>query len=86
MDWLRLKQVTAIALSLWLGCLACVFGCVQPVSASALPAQRISELKATANQEDSDRMADSVPCCHHGGKTSRRSDSITVLHFLIHLS
>jgi hypothetical protein len=70
MGSLNLKHVTVIALSLWLGCLACVLGCVQPVSASSPP---ISELKATANEDDNDRMADSAPCCHHSGKTSERS-------------
>jgi len=71
MGRLRLKQVTAIALSLWLGCLACLLGCVQPVSASTPPTQRISELKA--NENDNDRMANSAPCCHHSGKTSEKN-------------
>jgi hypothetical protein len=73
MDRLRLTQVTASALSLWLGCLACVLGCVQPVSVPAPSTQRISELNATANEDDNDRMADSAPCCHHNGKSSEKN-------------
>ena len=66
---LPLKQVTAIALSLWLGCLACVLGCAHPVSAFTPSTQRASELKATANEVDTDQVADSDPCCHHSSKT-----------------
>ena len=77
MDRLPLKQVTAIALSLWLGCLACVLGCVQPVSAFGPSTQRAPELKATANEDDTDRVADSSPCCRHSGKNSEKDKQST---------
>jgi hypothetical protein len=74
MDRLRLKHVTAIALSLWLGFLACVLGCAQPLSATAQSTHRqIFQLKAAANEDAHDRMADVGSCCHHGGKTPEKN-------------
>jgi hypothetical protein len=71
----------AIALSLWLGFLACILGCAQPVSASALstPA-RISERKTVTNELHNDWMADTGPCCHHSRKRSEKhqQDATTV--------
>ena len=74
MDRLLLKHVTAVALSLWLGFLACVLGCVQPVSeAAASTRAQISQLKAAANEDDQDRMTDVGSCCHHSGKTPEKN-------------
>lgn len=51
MDRLRLKHLTAVALSLWLGFLACVLGCGQAVSeAAASTRAQISQLKAAATK------------------------------------
>ena len=70
MGQLRLKQMTASALSLWLGFLACVLGCAQPVFATVPSTQaQLSELKAAANEDDSDRTAGGGSCCHHSSKT-----------------
>jgi hypothetical protein len=75
---LRLKQVTASALSLWLGFLACVLGCAQPVFASVQPTQpRTSELKAAASEDDNDRAAGGGSCCHHRGKTPDKNETGT---------
>lgn len=79
-DKLRLQHVTAIALSLWLGFLACVLGCVQPVLASASSTQTaISQLKAAANEGDGDQMAGAGPCCHHSrGASDKKQRATTV--------
>jgi hypothetical protein len=70
MDRLRLKHVTAVALSLWLGFLACVLGCVQPVFAGSLSTRaQIIRVGAAADEDGHDRMADVGSCCHHSGKT-----------------
>ena len=62
---LRLRSVTATALSLWLGVLACVLGCAKPSAAFPLvPETQVSVLKATPCP---DRGGDpEEPCCHHG--------------------
>lgn len=74
MDRLRLKRLTAIALTLWLGFLACVLGCAQPVSASALSAPApFPRFNAAANENIHDRVADVGSCCHHSGKTQKKN-------------
>jgi hypothetical protein len=62
---LNLRSVTATALSLWLGILACVLGCAKPSAAFPLvPETQVSVLKATPCP---DRGGDpEEPCCHHG--------------------
>jgi hypothetical protein len=74
MDRLRLKHVMAIALSLWLGFLACVLCCVQPVFAASLSTHaQISRVRAAANEDAYDRMADIGLCCHQTGKTPEKN-------------
>jgi len=74
MNLRRLKHVTAIALSFWLGFLACALGCVQPVSESAPSTwARISGLEGAVNEEGHHRMADGEPCCHPNDKTSEKN-------------
>ena len=60
-----LRPVTATALALWLGFLACVLGCAQPVLILTPSHTRISEPRAAANEDDDDKMVDAGPCCHH---------------------
>ena len=59
-----LRHLTATVLALWLGFLACVLGCAQPVLASGPSRTQIVESKTTANQADS-KMGDAGSCCHH---------------------
>jgi hypothetical protein len=60
-----LRPVTATALSLWLGILACVLGCANVSTASAsAPETQVSGLSAAPCP---DRDADSgESCCRHG--------------------
>jgi hypothetical protein len=63
-----LRPVLSIALSCWLGFLACVLGCLQPMRAAA-PCQgaQASQLDAaTAYKSDTED-----PCCHHSRNSSR---------------
>ena len=64
-----LRPVTATALALWLGFLACVLGCAQPVLASTPERIPISQPRAAASEADS-KMGDAGPCCHHHHGTS----------------
>jgi hypothetical protein len=61
----RLRSVTATALSLWLGVLACVLGCAKPSAAStSTPETKNSGLSAAPCP---DRDGDSGgSCCRHG--------------------
>jgi hypothetical protein len=62
---LDLRSVTATALSLWLGILACVLGCAKPSAAFPLaPETQVSGLNA-APCPDSGGDAEE-PCCRHG--------------------
>jgi len=65
-----LRPVTATVLAFWLGFLACVLGCAQPVLASTSSANQISDPGAVANEGDSGKMVDAGPCCHHRHGTS----------------
>jgi len=60
-----LRPITATALALWLGFLACVLGCAPPVLASTSSDAQISEPRAAVSEGDSARMVDDRPCCHH---------------------
>jgi hypothetical protein len=67
------RPVTATLLAFWLGFLACVLGCAQPVLASTPSGPQISEARAAATEADSDKMADAGPCCHHHQGTSDKN-------------
>jgi hypothetical protein len=57
-----LRPVTAAALSLWLGVLACLLGCAKPADAST---QRLAaEIGVTSCPEGGEDAGDS--CCQHG--------------------
>ena len=60
-----LRPVTATALALWLGFLACILGCAQPILASIPSHTQISEPTTAASEDDSGKMVDAGPCCHH---------------------
>jgi hypothetical protein len=62
---IALRPLTAAALALWLGFLACVLGCAQPLLASTPSHTQISEPTAAANEGDTSKMVDAGPCCHH---------------------
>jgi len=64
-----LRPLTATVLASWLGFLACVLGCAQPVLASGPSHTQIVESKTTANEADS-KMGDAGSCCHHQHGTS----------------
>ena len=75
MNLLRLRPVTAVVLSLWLGFLACVLGCVQPMVGAPPEEPLISELKAVGS-EDGDRATGGEPCCHHSRGTSEKGKHV----------
>jgi hypothetical protein len=60
-----LRPLTATVLALWLGFLACVLGCAQPILASTPSHTQISEPRKAVNGGDSDKIVDDRPCCHH---------------------
>jgi hypothetical protein len=64
-----LRHLTATVLALWLGFLACVLGCAQPVLASTPSRIQIIESKTTANEVDS-KIGNAGSCCHHHHGTS----------------
>src|SRR5882672_5724919 len=73
MNLLRLRPMTATALSFWIGFLACVMGCAQPVFASARPLlEQATELQAAPAPNG--HMADAESCCHHGRNSSGNSE------------
>jgi hypothetical protein len=79
---LRLRSLAATLLSSWLGFLACVLGCAQPVSASApSTVTQVFEGKTAAKQEADGKMAEAGPCGHHGhgasGKNKQGSPSVS---------
>jgi hypothetical protein len=59
-----LRPLTATVLALWLGFLACLLGCAQPVLASRPSRTQIVESKTTANEADG-KIGDAGACCHH---------------------
>jgi hypothetical protein len=64
-----LRPLTATVLALWLGFLACLLGCAQPVLASAPSDNQISQSRAAGHDADS-KMGDAGSCCHHHHGTS----------------
>ena len=71
MNALRLRPVTATALSLWLGILACVLGCANVSTAAAsAPKTQVSGLSAT-QCPDRDVVGS---CCRHGHHPAGGSD------------
>lgn len=64
-----LRPLTATVLAFWLGFLACLLGCTQPVLASAPSHTEIFESRTPANEADS-KMGDAGSCCHHHHGTS----------------
>jgi hypothetical protein len=64
-----LRYLTATVLALWLGLLACLLGCAQPVLASSPSRTEIFESRTIANEADS-KMDDAGSCCHHHHGTS----------------
>jgi len=64
-----LRPLTATVLALWLGFMACLLGCAQPILASAPSGSQMSQSSSAANDADS-KMGDVGPCCHHHHGTS----------------
>src|ERR1700733_1871573 len=67
-----LRPLTATVLAVWLGFLACLLGCAQPVLASTPSGSQISQSRAAGNEADS-KMGDAGSCCHHHHGTSDRN-------------
>jgi hypothetical protein len=74
MNAMRLRSWMATGLSLWLGFLACVLGCAQPVLGSETSSHtRVFALNPAANEGGNGEMGDAGPCCHHGrGASSKK--------------
>jgi len=63
---LRPRSLTATALSFWIGFLACVLGCAQPVLSSTKPAHApLSEPQSAARGDANGTVGSEGPCCHH---------------------
>jgi hypothetical protein len=78
---LGLRSVTATALSLWLGVLACVLGCAKASAASAPTVETQVSVPIAAQCLDRDNES-AESCCRHGhnpgngsGKNQRHSNS-----------
>ena len=66
MHLLRPRSLTATALSLWIGFLACVLGCAQPVLSSTKPAHaHLSEPESATRGDANGTVGSEGPCCHH---------------------
>jgi hypothetical protein len=66
MHLLRPRPLTATALSLWIGFLACVLGCAQPVLSSTTHAHaQLSEPEPAARGDANSTVGSEGPCCHH---------------------
>ena len=80
MNGLRLRPVTATALSIWLGILACVLGCAKVSTAPAsAPKTHASGLSAA---QCSERDVDAGSCCrrhgHHPAGGSDKDEQHTI--------
>jgi hypothetical protein len=64
-----LRPLTATVLAFWLGFLACVLGCAQPILTSTPSRTQIVGSRTPANEADI-KMGDAGPCCHHHPETS----------------
>jgi hypothetical protein len=71
MNVLRLRSLTATALSLWLGLLACALGCAHPVAAST--PRSSSQAKANGTLCTGGDNADGESSCCTGHGSSRPS-------------
>jgi hypothetical protein len=72
MHLLRPRSLTATALSLWIGFLACVLGCAQPVLSSTKPAHaHLSEPESAARGDANGTVGSEGPCCHHTGGSQK---------------
>ena len=69
-----LRPVTATGIALWLGFLACVLGCAQPILASTPSHTQISEPRVAAHEGDSGKVVDAGPCCHHHRRAPGKND------------
>jgi hypothetical protein len=77
MNALRLRSWMATGLSLWLGFLACVLGCAQPVLGSGTSAHTgVFALNPAANEDGNGEMGDAGPCCHHGRGASSQNKPV----------
>jgi hypothetical protein len=67
MNVLPIRSGLAIALSCWLGFLACILGCAMPLSTStsSCDKKQISAGATAAGKQDSD-----LACCHHNRSSS----------------
>jgi hypothetical protein len=65
------RSMAAVALSLWMGALACLMGCALPVSASSR--QQATGLQAKANCDANSNPGETEPCCHHGSSSSKKT-------------
>jgi hypothetical protein len=63
--------MAAVALSLWMGVLACLMGCALPVSASSH--QHNTGLQSKANCDANSNLGETEPCCHHGSGSSKKT-------------
>jgi hypothetical protein len=75
----RAATFAASVLAIWLGFLACVLGCAQPVLASAPSDTQISQSRAAVNEPDS-KMGDTGSCCHphHGTSDGNKQGLQTI--------
>jgi hypothetical protein len=77
MNALRLRSLMATGLSLWLGFLACVLGCAQPVLGSETSSQTgVFGPSPAANEGGNGEMGDAGPCCHHGRGASSKNKPV----------
>jgi hypothetical protein len=65
------RSMAGVALSLWMGALACLMGCALPVSASSH--QQATGLQAKANCDANSNLGETEPCCHHGSSSSKKT-------------
>lgn len=80
MHLLRLRLLTATALSLWIGFLACVLGCAQPVLSSTKPAQiQLSEPESAAPADANGTVSTEGPCCHHSRETQKDKQHVQTI-------
>jgi hypothetical protein len=64
------RSMAAVALSLWMGALACLMGCALPVSASSH--RQTAGLPSKTNC-DASNLGETEPCCHHGSSSSKKT-------------
>jgi hypothetical protein len=81
MQLLRPRPLAATALSLWIGFLACVLGCAQPILAPPKLAQaQLLQSQAAPLADVHRTVTREEPCCHHtrgSHKDSQRVEKIS---------